>query len=321
MLFHEIFGAYYRAAAMILRDAVRKALTKKDLQEYIRKAAFGESMLAIPEGLTGEKWRLLHRDLSTPLRQEPSMPLTTLEKRWLKALLADPRIQLFGSDSTGLEDIDPRIQLFQPDMTGLTDVEPLFTPDMIVYYDRYTDGDPFTDPDYIRHFQTILQALREGQDLYISFETGGSGQKHLSLTPHFLEYSEKDDRFRLIASDRKRRWTINLSRIAQCEPAFTCEHFPLPEPDMAEVTFELEDRRRSMERVLLHFSHLEKKTKRMDDTHYRVTLRYDRQDETEMVIRILSFGPAVRVTEPEHFIGLIRERIEKQRRIPVSRPE
>ena len=92
MLFHEIFGAYYRAAAMILRDAVRKALTKKDLQEYIRKAAFGESMLAIPEGLTGEKWRLLHRDLSTPLRQEPSMPLTTLEKRWMKALLADPRI-------------------------------------------------------------------------------------------------------------------------------------------------------------------------------------------------------------------------------------
>ena len=304
MLFHEIFGAYYRAAAMILRDAVRKALTKKDLQEYIRKAAFGESMLAIPEGLTGEKWRLLHRDLSTPLRQEPSMPLTTLEKRWLKTLPADPRIQLFGPDSTGLEEI-----------------EPLFRPEDIVFYDRYTDGDPFTDPDYIRHFQTILQALREGQDLYISFETGGSGQKHLSLTPHFLEYSEKDDRFRLIASDRKRRWTINLSRIAQCEPAFTCEHFPLPEPDMAEVTFELEDRRRSMERVLLHFSHLEKKTKRLDDTHYRVTLRYDRQDETEMVIRILSFGPAVRVTEPEHFIGLIRERIEKQRRITVSRPE
>ena len=42
-----------------------------------------------------------------------------------------------------------------------------------------------------------------------------------------------------------------------------------------------------------------KLAKRLDDKHYRVTLRYDRQDETEMVIRILSFGSAVRVTEPE----------------------
>jgi predicted DNA-binding transcriptional regulator YafY len=46
-----------------------------------------------------------------------------------------------------------------------------------------------------------------------------------------------------------------------------------------------------------------------------VTLKYDRQDETEMVIRILSFGSAIRVIEPESFIRLLRERIEKQRQL------
>ncbi len=298
MLFHEIFGGYYLAAASILRAALQKTLTKQNMREYIQKYAFGESMMVIPEGLPGEKWRLLHRDLTTSLRNEPSRPLTLLEKRWLKALLSDPRMQLFD-----------------PDISALEDVQPFFTPEMFVYYDRYSDGDPFADPKYISHFRTILHALRERYNLFISFESGGREQKKLALTPHYLEYSEKDDRFRLVASDRKRRWTINLSRIGHCEPAYTNEPYPLREADMAAVTFVLEDRRKSMERVLMHFSHLEKETKRLDDTHYLVTLRYDRQDETEMVIRILSFGSAIRVTEPQHFIGMIRERVEKQRNL------
>ena len=53
----------------------------------------------------------------------------------------------------------------------------------------------------------------------------------------------------------------------------------------------------------------------MDDKKYRVTLKYDRQDETEMVIRILSFGPVIRVTEPERFASLIKERIERQKEL------
>ena len=43
-----------------------------------------------------------------------------------------------------------------------------------------------------------------------------------------------------------------------------------------------------------------------------MTVTYDREDETEMVIRILSFGPMVRVTAPQHFTELIRERLKKQ---------
>ena len=86
------------------------------------------------------------------------------------------------------------------------------------------------------------------------------------------------------------------------------------------VIFELEDRRNALERVLLHFSHLEKETKRLDERKYRVTLKYDHQDETEMVIRILSFGAAIRVLEPERFIGLLRERIEKQKQLATFSP-
>lgn len=295
-LFHEIYSAYYQVVSAVLKDALSKPLTSRDLRKYVEKYAFGESMMVIPEGLPGEKWRLLHKDFKPVLRKEPSLPLTTLEKRWLKALL-----------------LDPRIQLFDPDTAGLEDVEPLFVPENFVYYDRYTDSDPYSDPEYIAHFRTILEAFREEKNLSVLYHSRFGVPRMVEITPHFLEYSEKDDRFRLIGSDENLRYTINLSRIKKCRPVSDGDYYSYRPAEMRSVTFELEDTRGTLERVLLHFSHLEKETKRLDDTHYRVTLRYDRDDETEMVIRILSFGPFIRVTEPESFINRLRERIQKQK--------
>ena len=304
MLFHEIYGSYYFAVSAILKEAVRGSLSGKELNSLVREHAFGESLLTIPNGLRGETWRLLHRDLTTPLKEEPSMPLTLLEKRWMKALL-----------------LDPRIQLFEPDMTGLSEVEPLFTPDMVVYYDRYLDGDDYRNPQYIRHFRTILEALRENRNLYIGFESRLRAHPKVVVTPYYLEYSEKDDRFRLVAAGFKKRWVINLSRIRECEFARREELMRLMKSEARTVTFELEDRRNSLDRVLLHFSHLEKETKRLEADRYRVTLKYDKSDETEMVIRILSFGSVIRVVEPESFIELLRERIGKQKRLAAFPPE
>lgn len=302
MLFHEIYGSYYQAVSAILGEAVLGTLTKKRLNELVQTHAFGESLLNIPDGLTGERWRLLHRDLTPELDKEPKRPLTLLEKRWLRSLL-----------------LDPRIRLFDVDMHGLETVKPLFTPEMFVFFDRYGDGDDYHDPVYIAHFKTILTALREKKDLYISFETRSS-RPSIVVTPLHLEYSEKDDCFRLIASGFRRSWVIRLSRVLDCSIVENSRALP-PRPNKPEtLVFELEDRRHALERVLLHFSHLEKETKRLDETHYLVTLKYDRADETEMVIRILSFGPMLRVLEPAHFIGLLRERIERQRNLAAFLP-
>lgn len=303
MLFHEIYGSYYDVTAAVLRRAVEGALTDRELTELVRKQAFSESLLSIPRGMKGEQWHLLHRDLTTPIRERPTMPLTLLQKRWLKALL-----------------LDPRIQLFNPDMSGLEAVEPLFTPDMFVYFDRYADGDDYADAGYISRFHTILRALRDGHDLFVSFETGRDKQVEIVVSPQYLEYSEKDDRFRLVASGYKRDWIIRLSRVTACE--LTHRKMPaLPRPQpMATLTFDLTDRRNALERVLLHFSHLRKETEKLDDARYRVTLHYDRRDEMEMVIRILSFGPVIRVTEPKHFVELLRQRIEKQMKLAAFLP-
>ena len=298
MLFHEVYGSYYQTVSLILKDAVNGLLTKKGMAKLIQEHAFGESSLSIPDGLTGEQWRLLHQDFTTPLMNEPAMPLTLLQKRWMKALLLDPRIQLFAPDSSGLED-----------------VKPLFTPDMFVYYDRYTEGDNYQNEKYINIFRTVLTALREKKNLSIRYESRiGVGQT-LTVTPHYLEYSEKDDRFRLYAAGKYRTWILNLSRIQECCLINAEATMPLRLTNEQKLSFELTDYRNALERVLLHFSHLRKETKRLDEKHYRITLYYDPQDETEMVIRLLSFGPMIRVTEPPEMVLLLRERIRRQREL------
>lgn len=296
MLFHEIYGSYFDVIAHVLAEAADGTLTEQRLYETVQERAFGESMLTIPAALKSGQWPLLDKNLRTPIRHKPTMPLTHLQRRWLKALL-----------------LDKRIRLFAPDVTGLEDVEPLYRPETFVFYDRYLDGDDFEDEAYIRNFHVIRQALREKQCLRIRFK-GHKGSRHSILCrPLRLEYSSKDDKFRLLTSDERGGHIINLSRIRTCQPVpCRTKEFRAPPTRMRELTFLLWDERNALERVLLHFSHLEKETRKVGDKQYQVTLRYDRGDETELIIRVLSFGPMVQVLSPEDFKEKLKQRIEKQ---------
>ena len=144
-------------------------------------------------------------------------------------------------------------------------------------------------------------------------------KRFVSMLPDALEYSEKDDKFRVIGRGRKAALTVNLGRITRL---FVCEEPFVPAleaaPEKRSVTFIVTDRRSAPERALLHFAHFEKEAAQLDDTHYRITLRYDAADETELVIRVLSFGPSLRVTGPESFVERVRERLERQKNLELS---
>lgn len=300
MLFSEVYGTYYNVLAELLTKAADGQLTKEVMYQVVREKGFEESILTIPEALQCQSWPLIKDDLTTPLEHKPTMPLTTLQKRWLKALLSDPRIQLFD-----------------PPVDGLEDVEPLYPPDSFVYYDRYNDGDPFEDPGYIKRFRCILTAIRQRKWLRIQFQ-GHHGNSHSwRCVPYKLEYSPKDDKFRLISANKRGVLSINLGRIQQCfmlEPCEDEEYRPKPMKKRI-LVLELTDDRNALERVMLHFSHLDKETERMDDTHYKITLFYEREDETELLIRVLSFGPVLKVIFPDDFVKKLCERLEKQKKL------
>ena len=79
------------------------------------------------------------------------------------------------------------------------------------------------------------------------------------------------------------------------------------------MIFELIDERNALERVLMHFAHFEKQAEKIDDQKYKVTLYYDKEDEIEILIRVLSFGQMIRVVQPTAFINLIKNRLSAQK--------
>lgn len=304
MIFSELYSAYYHTVAEILRQATDHPVGKEELRNIIEKNAFEESILNIEPALTEEKWQLLKADGTSVVKKKPQMPLTMLQKRWLKAISLDPRMKLFREGQIDFERDEWKR------------IEPLFTPEDYDIFDQYSDGDPYSDENYIRNFRLILDAIEHQYPLRVETYNRKGKRVQTILLPQYLEYSEKDDKFRVIARDFRLGVTVNLGRIVCCEKYVGDEKgkvFRRISPRKRTVVFELKNERSALERVLLHFAHFEKQAEKLDEKHYKITVAYDKDDETELVIRILSFGPMIKVVAPAHFENLIKERLMKQK--------
>lgn len=297
MIFHEIYSAYYNAVAKILSSLVNGEDGEKNLQKIVAEYAFGESVLTILPSLKGGRWQLADSNFKTQIKNEPTMPMTTLQKRWLKAI-----------------SLDKRIRLFDVSFEGLREVEPLFTDDDYYIYDKYSDGDPYGDEGYISRFKVILEAINKKLPINVEMLNRSGDVVFVRCIPTKLEYSEKDDKFRMYTSGAKYVYAINLARIIKCK-LYEGEKIVSSKvsPHKTEtVTVEITDERNAFERVMLHFAHFEKRAECVGRRKYHLKITYNREDESEMVIRILSFGPMVRVLGPESFVDLIKEKLKKQ---------
>lgn len=297
MIFSELYSAYYNTVAAIISCILDGEHSEKELQKIVADRAFGESVLTILPSLKAEKWQLVHHDMTTSLKHKPTMPLTTLQKQWLKAISLDPRIKLFGVRFPNLDDVDP-----------------LFTLADYHVYDKYGDGDPFDDEEYIRQFKVILSAIRNGTQIKFEMIDRRGNTMFVRCRPIRLEYSEKDDKFRLITAGWRAVSTVNLAKIRSCVH-YTGEKRSIGKEKAIiydTVTVKIRDEQNAMERFMLHFAHFDKQAEKLDKKHYLVKIKYAHDDEPEMVIRILSFGPMVEVLEPESFRKLVIEKLKKQ---------
>ena len=95
MIFSELYSAYYNTVAEIISRIIDGERDERELQKIVTERAFGESTTTILPSLKNGKWQLLRPDMSTILKHKPSVPLTNLQKSWLKAISLDPRVKLF----------------------------------------------------------------------------------------------------------------------------------------------------------------------------------------------------------------------------------
>ena len=297
MIFSELYSVYYNTVAKIMETALRPGATERDLQKCVTEQAFSESVLTILPALKTGRWPLLSEDLTPVLHHSPTMPLTTLEKRWLKAISQDPRVRLFGVEF--------------PD---LSDVEPLFCEEDYRVYDRYADGDPFEDETYIKHFRLLRDAIGSGRPVKITMTDRRERELWVRFFPRGFEYSAKDDKIRVIAEGSKFK-RFNLAKIESCIYYNGQGSWKMKPPveRRKDLTLLITNQRNTLERAMLHFAHFEKQAERLSDGRYLLRLKYYENDETELVIRVLSFGPYIRVTAPEDFVNLIKNRLKSQK--------
>jgi len=335
-LFSEVFGAYYQMTSYLLRicgNADRDGLTQAEIQKLANHMGFAETSIYLLPKLLGENcWPFLEKIPGGPespsrwksrLHHLPKRPLSLLERRWLSAAVSDPKASLFLS-----------YELLGRLSKALDGVVPLYQEKDFRRFDQYQDGDSYLSSAYQKNFRTVLDALRDSKALEISFQSGTHDRLEFPRShrgvyiPLQLEFSEKDDKFRVFCQRLHHGTpagfaTINLGRILNAAPYYGkysislermpfyewSEKFQCGQPVVVDVSPE----RNGIERFLVEFSSYKKETS-IDQVsgHCFVKIWYRKSDETEVLIRILGFGPVVRVLEPDSFVRQIRNRIALQ---------
>lgn len=317
-IFSEIYGAYYRIAARLLGMG---SVSDSDVYTVIREDGFRDSMLFLPQKLLpqpdGSDWGFFRRGEDGILHAavgEPPRVLSRLQKMWLKAKLSDPKMRLFLSDCD-LRRLSER----------LADVPPLYRPENFRYFDKFTDGDGYGSERYRAHFRTVLKAIKERRILRINFTSGHGKRMSRLCLPFKLEYSEKNDKFRVYCHDIKGGkivggGLVNLGRIDEIvlkniytgDPPSEDSFFSkirAAEPIRVYVSPE----RKAVERFLNEFAEYEKRVDRdLENGGCTVDLYYDKQDETELLIMLLGFGAAVEILSPKSVRKQAAERVRKQ---------
>lgn len=314
-LFSEIYSLYFRAVERVLHRANESLLTGAEVQKILSEGTFSESAISMFSKLQNGAWPLLRQMQSgyiTALVPPEKIPLTVLQCAWIKALLDDPRIRLF------LEDYE-----IEKLRAALTDITPLYQQEDFYLFDKATDSDDYQSPEYRRCFRLFLQAIHQKNALYVQYE-GGKGNRVSGLFwPYRLEYSAKDDKFRAHCyrktSARKMAYILNVGRVSSVDAADAVPTDVCGSPNTGggtqfrQVTIEITKERNALERSMVHFAHFEKRTEYDEAADkYTCTIRYNVMDETEVVIRMLSFGPTIKVVGPDEFVHEIRNRIKRQ---------
>ena len=299
MIFNEIFSSYYNVMAKLIDLSIRGELTREKIVDISNREAFSESFLEILSKIEHEDWQLIKRDLSTPIKSRPTMPLTLLQKRWLKSIT-----------------LDPRFRLFDIEIKGLDDIQPLFTTEDYYVFDRYEDGDPYEDPAYIENFRVVLSAIRQKLPVGILYVSRRGVEKNIVCRPVGLEYSSKDDKFRVVLDDSG-VGQFNVQRIVRCgiiERKNIKTKTYVNDNTYDEVLIEVSERRNALERIMLEFAYHRKEAEKTDDNRYLVRIWYDRKDRREILIKLLSFGPVIKVLGPDSFVDEIKERLIRQKK-------
>lgn len=317
-LFSEIYGCYYKVVEEIIKNS---PVTEDEIRKIVKQCGYEETCFHFFPLLNklpflekkGDKY---YSTLEiSEQKKNFSFPLTNIEKSWLKSIVQDERFPLFVNGKT-----------YENIVKKLSDIEPLYDEKMFRYYDQYADGDEYKNKYYIKNFRILSDATDKKIPVKIIYQ---STKKNKISVGHYipikLEYSQKDDKFRVYTikiSDGKRLDSVclNIGRIIEVKPSNKTYKGKIDvELDMKiferleHAEIEIYNERNAIERFMIEFSTYEKSSELDEENNIcRTKIYYHKKDETEILIKLLSFGPTLKVISPDRFVELIKYRIDRQ---------
>lgn len=332
-LFSEIYNCYYQIMKSILEE--KSEFSMEELRTRITDQGYEESLLYLVPKLTSGEWQLLEQDGDTfvsKLSGDFFVPLTNLQKSYIKSILQDIRIQLFFTT----EELQQLQELF-------ADADILWKPEDFYYYDRFSNRDNYENVEYQKNFRTLVNAIRNHQYVDISYESRLSHWVHHHYLPCRLEYSIKNDKFRLLGTVKESKrhnrelpnWdskqktnapqsNVEILNLDRMQSVSLLPDYATNIPDINQsirstyykepVRLLIHTDRNALERTMLQFANYEKNTTKIDDNTYECLIYYNQKMETELLIEVLSFGPMIEVLGNERFLQMVKERLHRQRR-------
>lgn len=264
------------------------------------------------------------------------LPITKIEVRWLLSVLDDPLARVFLSPE--------QINVVRKCLSCAPFKVEKLQIDAINYFDRYNiEGRISKGKKHIAqkgrvnekdlfHIRALYRAIVNEQKVHIVYRNWEGKKRHATCAPVRIEYSRRDDVFRVwyvhVQNAESKIGIINIPRIVRVEE-LVGECFDLKEQrkildklydkTMTSIQIEFYQGRKNLpDRILTEFS-LWKKKCVYDPLSYKftMTLYYSALDEKEILIRLLSYGPYIRViaSEDNYILSEIQDRIKKQREI------
>lgn len=349
LLFNEVFGVYYYIIAEIIllccSEENRTSMPKKQIDDIIKKVGrwyinkggnktFRLSMKEISRLLKnnvfgknfefrGEKRTQFRYECGSEIKfYKDVLPLTTLEVRWLKTIIYDTDMHYFLNKeqimfiSSFLDDAYPDVKSLQ--------IENL------VFYDRYmvNQSEKKAERSYI---QTFVKAITNKKLIIVTYITNAGNKICKKFKPIVIEYSKRNNKFQvqLKAYDNNKFYSVNLSQIScvkleeeEFDYIQVLNDYELYcQDNERQVVIQFYEVRNMTDRILTEFSPWRKycvydPIKKV----YTLTLYYHKNEELDMVVRLMGYGGNIHFVDREHSIAReILKRYTIQKKIILNR--
>ncbi|MBW6409058.1 WYL domain-containing protein [Clostridium weizhouense] len=327
-LFHEYKNKYFHLVFRILnlaknglyKDEVIRLIEKEEYDEKIIGKDFKtfEGMLLNQYNKTDNFNFLEERDgkYYSILNNKDSIPIkvrfSKLEKSWLNGMTKEPVVQaLLGKET--LEKLE----------AGLAEVKA--GSNQVIEFTNKGKNDFDVDLEKLsKDFYTILEGIiNEKPILYSNVDKNGNEYNNQLALPIRIEYSLKDDKFRasLYSLEEKRSIMVNLHTLKEVKIAQNfnskvkkedvIKNLKEKKYSKIPITIELEDIRGAMERCFMSLSSFERNSRIISENKYEIDIYYYTFEEDEVIRKIMSLGPYVKVKSPSRVRDIVIDNIKK----------